>query len=157
VNSSDTNLHTVARLMLLHGGRISIVQAETGLPLSHVNRLYREIFGDRPKSRGSFSFSAKRFLRNHDKFRDALLFALFHRLALREDDSGFPILAAYRIYQGVRPKGKFDYTDAFAMARFLMDGQILVQYCDCGAATLRLANEDVARCLLCDARIPGDS
>lgn len=157
MGSLDISRFVVARQMLQYGGRINIVQAETGLSLSQVNHLYHEVFGNRAKPRGSFSFSAKRFLRDRSKFRDALLFALLHRLALREDDTGFPILAAYRIYLRVRPKGDFDYTDAFAVARFLMNGQMLIQDCGCGAATLRLANSDAARCLVCGSRIPGDS
>lgn len=158
MNSVDIDLHTVARQMLQYGGRASIVQAETGLSASRINALYDEVCGGKPKPRGSFIYSAKRFFRDRDKLRDALLFALFYRIALKEDHSGFPTLSAYGMYRIFRPWGGFDYTDAFAVARFLMNGQMFIQYCGgCGAATLRLPNNDAARCLVCGSCIPGNA
>jgi hypothetical protein len=157
MNAVDINLYSVARSMLLYGARFNIVKSETGLTVAQLNHIYRDVLGDKPKSRGAFSYSAKRFLRDRNKLRDALLFALFYRLALKGDRSGFPTLAAYGMYRKFRPQGAFDYTDAFVTARLLMDGQVFVEYCGCGTATLRLANEDVARCFVCDSRMPGDA
>lgn len=144
---------TLAIELLIRHAKVKIVHQATGLPIKLLRQTYRQLHGRSP-SRGSIKFSTRGLTRSRQNYMDATLFAVCFQTAIAKstDETIKILIIAFDAYKKSYPLGRINFSDAWVIARDIIDNKIALTHCPrCRSWVLLNSREDSSMeyCSIC--------
>lgn len=140
--------------LILRDARLTLIHDVTDIPIKVLRPTYKAIHGRSSRS-GQPKQSSRGLTRKRQAYQEVTLFAVYLQMTNTQSnqDTATKVIDAFDRYKAQFPANRLDFYGMWLIANELVMGIIKLTECDCGAAVLLNAKDDLDdRCLVCGKR-----